>query len=165
MQVSSSLRKVLCAALDADTFAISSARASLDFLQQCSLVIQSTAGDVQGLGRALLSPSDRRTVAVVDRTTDVEQAAQTLVKARLSYGGRSFYAPDLVLVNEFVAEEFVAALVRHVADPMSSIVSEPHVQSQSALRSQSILKETEKAKGARVVVSGTNGSVLDVHSR
>lgn len=53
------------------------------------------------------------TVAVVDRMSDINQAAQALVHARFAYKGRSAYAPDLVLVNEFVMKDFLQAAVRY----------------------------------------------------
>jgi hypothetical protein len=47
----------------------------------------------------------------VDRTADVKIAARELVAARFAFGGSSPYAPDLVLVNEFVKAEFLQAAV------------------------------------------------------
>lgn len=57
----------------------------------------------------LLSPSDSAAIAVVDRTADVGLAASELVQAKLAFDGRSPYAPELVLVNEFVMEGFIQA--------------------------------------------------------
>ncbi|KAF3017262.1 hypothetical protein E8E15_003427 [Penicillium rubens] len=51
-------------------------------------------------------------VAVVDRTADINHAAEALVAARFSFGGRSPYAPDIVLVNEYIKEQFLIALVQ-----------------------------------------------------
>lgn len=57
---------------------------------------------------------------MVDRTADVDEAAKALVSARLSFGGRSPYAPDLVLVNKVIENRFVNAVVlgatRYLAD-------------------------------------------------
>lgn len=53
-----------------------------------------------------------KVVAVVDRSANINQAAEALVTACFSFGGRSPYAPDLVLVNEFIKEPFLMALVQ-----------------------------------------------------
>ncbi|KAF4766679.1 hypothetical protein HAV15_010240 [Penicillium sp. str.  len=53
-----------------------------------------------------------KVVAVVDRTANINHAAEALVAARFSFGGRSPYAPDLVLVNEYIKEPFLMALVQ-----------------------------------------------------
>lgn len=47
---------------------------------------------------------------MIDRTADVKLAARELVAARFAFGGSSPYAPDLVLVNEFVKQEFLQAV-------------------------------------------------------
>lgn len=59
------------------------------------------------------SPSAKhRCVAIVDRSADIEAAAKAITTARFSFGGCSPYAPDLVLVNEFVQKEFFEACSR-----------------------------------------------------
>ncbi|EMC95496.1 hypothetical protein BAUCODRAFT_149457 [Baudoinia panamericana UAMH 10762] len=57
--------------------------------------------------RQLAPETNLRVVAFVDRTADVQQAAHTLLSARTSFGTRSAYAPDLILVNAFVHENFL----------------------------------------------------------
>lgn len=54
-----------------------------------------------------------RCIAIVDRTADIESAAKAIATARFTFGGTSPYAPDLVLVNEFVKKEFFEACSRH----------------------------------------------------
>lgn len=62
--------------------------------------------------RELVSAARARVVAVVDRTADVEAAARAIVRARFGFAGRSPYAPDLVLVNEYVKKDFFEACTR-----------------------------------------------------
>ncbi|RMJ27119.1 Aldehyde dehydrogenase family [Aspergillus sp. HF37] len=50
--------------------------------------------------------------AIVDRTADTTRAAEAIVAARFGFGGRSPYAPDVVLVNEFVKDPFLTALLQ-----------------------------------------------------
>ncbi|KAK3378388.1 Aldehyde/histidinol dehydrogenase [Podospora didyma] len=68
----------------------------------------------------LVSPAKGRAVAVVDRTANIEEAARAIVRARLSFGGTSPYAPDLVLVNEFVKEQFVQSCSRYAMDTLAA---------------------------------------------
>lgn len=49
---------------------------------------------------------------MVDRTADVQHAAEEVVASRLAFGGRSRYAVDIVLVNEFQAEEMTKAVIQ-----------------------------------------------------
>ena len=63
-------------------------------------------------GRHLISLVNATSLAVVDRTADVEEAARLITRARLSFGGSSSYGPDLVLVNEFVKDKFLDACSR-----------------------------------------------------
>lgn len=65
--------------------------------------------------RVLSSPVCRN-IAVVDRTADVKLAAREIVVSRLAFGGFSRYAVDLVLVNEFVEEEFATAVVQQLGN-------------------------------------------------
>ncbi|CAH0054432.1 unnamed protein product [Clonostachys solani] len=59
-----------------------------------------------------LTPS--YTVAIVDRTADLSLAAQALCAARFSFKGKSPYAPDVVIVNEWVLEPFIRACIREI---------------------------------------------------
>lgn len=61
----------------------------------------------------LTSSSTSRCVAIVDRSADIDAAAKAITTARFSFGGSSPYAPDLVLVNEFVKKEFFEACSRY----------------------------------------------------
>ena len=50
---------------------------------------------------------------VCAKPADVEAAAKAITTARFSFGGASPYAPDLVLVNEFVKAPFYEACSRY----------------------------------------------------
>lgn len=166
-QVSSRLRKILPAALDADTIAISEGRPPPDFMNQCLVVVQA---DEEKLpqpvwGKVLRSPSSLRTAAVVDRTSNIEEAARAIASSKLSFCGRSAYSPDLVLVNEFIAEQFLAALVTHVAGPMTRTAPSKNFETKASGKAEKVLRETEKSDGGRIVLSGVKGSIIEVQSR
>lgn len=83
-------------------------------LREVLVVEQGTSPSDEDQKYSILgSLADRKVVAVVDRTADIEQAALALVDARFGFNGRSAYAPDLVLVNEYVQKAFLEALARH----------------------------------------------------
>lgn len=95
-------------------------------------------------------------VAVVDRTADIVRAADALVAARFGFGGRSPYAPDVVLVNEFVREPFLSALV-HAAMafwPNLSLVDAAGVP-------QGARFESGHDEGVRLVSSTRRGNILE----
>jgi hypothetical protein len=166
----STLRRLLCSSLDADTFAISESRPAGDFLQQCTLVLQSQPENHSKARRAYTSPSSLRALAVVDRTAHVDEAAQAVVRARFSRRGSSPYAPDAVLVNEFVLEEFLACLLQHMSPYMAhengSIGdSSKQKQRRQFAESQRILDTAEKSEEMRVVIRGSNGNIISVQNR
>ncbi|KAJ9649320.1 hypothetical protein H2199_000095 [Coniosporium tulheliwenetii] len=143
------LRKLLGAALDVDTFEIAPSRAAdPEFRAQCIEVLQEGSQDVPKYTQ-LVSPSQARVVAVVDRTANLEEAAKALVTARFSFGGKSPYAPDVVLVNEFAKKEFMTAVVKESIDFLTT-------------ENGSVEKGADLA---RIVTSGANGAILDVEKR
>lgn len=165
-QVSAILRKVLPGALDADTFAISDSRPPVDFTRQCTLVIQ-TEEDINHStwSRVLQSPLSGTSVVVIDRTANIIKAAEAVANASFSFRGRSAYAPRAVLVNEFVADEFLSGLVSHVAEPSSrlekeSMTGDGHIGPPRAGRK--IAKEIENNQNSRTLVAGSNGSIIEV---
>ncbi|KAJ5662866.1 hypothetical protein N7507_003597 [Penicillium longicatenatum] len=154
------LRQILPEALDHDTFAIAAQRPDSSFLSKALMVIQ-TESDVPN---GLLSPATARTVAVVDRTGKVAEAAQALVAARFALGGRSPYAPDVVLVNEFVMKPFVESVIQHASKYLAGENGEARQASGSSRRS-GLLDSITKDRSARVLVSGSNWGIVEVQDR
>ncbi|KAK5657297.1 hypothetical protein OQA88_3359 [Cercophora sp. LCS_1] len=91
-----------------------------------------------------------RTVAVVDRSADIENAARVLVKARFAMVG-GVYAPDLVVVNEFVKKRFLEACIKEIE---VSGDDEPSGM-------EGVVKEAEERGQARVF-GGVGGKVVEV---
>ena len=107
---------------------------------------------------------------MVDRTAHVNEAAQAVVRARFSRRGTSPYAPDVVLVNEFVLEEFLACLLQHISPYMAhenGSIGNPSKQKQYRpfAEGQRILDAAEKSEDMRVVVRGSNVNIISVQSR
>ncbi|KAL3294956.1 aldehyde dehydrogenase PutA [Colletotrichum asianum] len=100
--------------LDHDAFVVvSSAVTDTDTLSRCCIVDQSTTSP--NTGTTLSSKPESMTAAVVDRTAKMEDAVDAVCTARFSFGGQSPYAPDLVLVNEWVRDEFVTLCLQRLS--------------------------------------------------
>jgi hypothetical protein len=111
--VDSLLRSTLTRTLDPNTFYISKAISDKSILDAAVVVDQMGNGSTTTLVDQFISSTHARTVAVVDRTADLDAAAKAITTARFSFGGTSPYAPDLVLVNEFVKKDFFEACSKH----------------------------------------------------
>lgn len=114
------LRRCISKALDRDAFAIISSRAPAEFLSHCIVIDQA-----QKLSQAEANSAQRilpstvgQNIALLDRTGDIQLAAREIVASCLAFRGRGRYAIDLVLVNEFVADDLVSAL-SHVLEKQS----------------------------------------------
>jgi len=168
-EIKALLRKLLPQALDDDTFVIVEARPeSAAFLSSCMQVFGAQTNDQVPTANQLISPSTARVIALVDRTADIEIAASALVSARFSFGGRSPYAPDLVLVNEFVMDDFSNAVVEKAAKYFAKRVStNEHASAGGNQRELStrLIEEKMKEDGSVVVVSGAKGSIIQVKKR
>ncbi|KAK3685688.1 Aldehyde/histidinol dehydrogenase [Podospora appendiculata] len=118
-QMDSLLRSLLTKSMDINTFYISTTAIPDRSVLDAALLVDQTGGARPPTTAAsprqqqLVSSTTARVVAVVDRTADIEAAAQAITRARFIFGGTSPYAPDLVLVNEFVKARFFEACLRH----------------------------------------------------
>lgn len=154
-------------ALDPDIVEVAQGKVEdAEFLATCLRVVQ--IGDLSErplAGSILFSPSQALVVGVVDRTADLEDAAKALVGARMGFGGSSPYAPDVVLVNEFVKKDFLNAVVRH---SIRFLTEENGVVGQSKEKRGRLPQKQEpytSEDGIRVVTSGSNGAILAVEDR
>ncbi|KAJ4388997.1 hypothetical protein N0V93_006459 [Gnomoniopsis smithogilvyi] len=110
LQTDTILRALLTQALDVNTFAILKGSGEDLEIEGLNLVDQT---DQTSSSNHLKSSTKSRCVAIVDRSADIDAAAKAITTARFSFGGDSPYAPDLVLVNEFVKQEFFEACSRY----------------------------------------------------
>ncbi|EKV04280.1 PutA family dehydrogenase, putative [Penicillium digitatum] len=96
-----------------------------------------------------------KVVAVVDRTANINKAAEALVAAGFSFGGQSPYAPDLVLVNEYIKEPFLMALVQ------ASVSFSPSASAIEGDDSRSEKTDQDEKGGLRVVSSLGRGKIME----
>ncbi|KAB8221949.1 Aldehyde/histidinol dehydrogenase [Aspergillus novoparasiticus] len=161
-RVTALLRGVLTAALDSDTFAISESRPDAEFLSTTRVLNQQSP---DRLAPSILeSPNTLRTVAVVDRTANLQEAAIDLVLARFAFNGSSPYAPDVVLVNQFSMQPFVELVIKHVAKHVGSDNRGSNSLPKRP-RQSSVLDQIGSEKGAKVIVSGTGWGVALIQDR
>jgi len=174
-QVGAILRTMLPKALDADTFAISDSRPPASALDECVVVLQQQDGLQQEQRQnnthsptsppQLVSLSDRQSLAVVDRSADIDQAARSLVGSRLSFDGKSPYAPKVVLVNEYVAEQFIADVIQHVAKSMTSRQPRIPKPERKSSKTEKSFSKIAEAESTTIAYSGPFLTVLDVADR
>ncbi|KAH8891372.1 ALDH-like protein [Thozetella sp. PMI_491] len=147
LQTDSVLRATLSSALDVNTFYISKNVTDSSILERAVLVDQT--GAIPS-GTRVLSSSRARAVAVVDRSADLEAAAKAITTARFSFGGTSPFAPDLVLVNEFVKKDFFEACSRYAT---LAFARESTVKKVSANQSENTKRAVSEAEAKRQVSS------------
>ena len=100
----------------------------------------------------------------MDRTADLKLAARELVAARFAFGGSSPYAPDLVLVNEFVKQEFLQAVGEETRRLSDSKQQGEKVKAKGKV-SEKIEKFRKGDSKVEVVLEEAGVVVLDLHAR
>jgi hypothetical protein len=157
------ISRLIAEALDDDIFDISTANVNESDAGFPTLFILQDGPDEHRYTHQLVSLPQSRVVAIIERDADIGLAAKALVTARFSCGGKSPYAPDLILVNEWVKEKFLEAVMQECVATMaqdSDVASKRNIQdSLGSLQSQ--IKSGE----ARIVLSGSNGVVVDISKR
>jgi hypothetical protein len=159
LKVDQILGDLLTKSLDQDTFTISSKRLNLKEYPQYIFVDQTSTSQFQyNKTNELLSSTSARSVAIVDRTADIEIAAQAIINARFSFQGQSPYAPDLVIVNEFVKKDFFAACTRYLSQSFGSRSVPKYAASLSADQTRKAIKNAEEQ--AQLTTFGSNNFMM-----
>lgn len=161
------LRKLLTEALESDTFLVISSDPPSESLSACVQVLQEKHIS-QPTYSQLVSPQ-RKVVAIVDRTADLAAAAEQLVTARFAFGGTSPYAPDVVLVNEFLKKDFLELVLKHSFRFLagSGAVSNGSIHPKESQKSSRVAGafqtlSTGKAWKLNVITQGDNGAVVEL---
>ncbi|KAL6705851.1 hypothetical protein ACN47E_006311 [Coniothyrium glycines] len=161
------LRKILPEALESDTFAVISSNASAESLSGSFQVLQETQVS-QPASFQLVSPSTK-VIAIIDRTANIAAAAEQLVTARFAFGGSSPYAPDVVLVNEFIKKDFLEQVLKHSIRFLAgsggiangSTTARDTKKSSPVASSISSLSSS-KSWRVNVITQGDNGAIVEL---
>ena len=137
------LRQALTKALDVNTFYASKTTTDQSILDGAILVDQTSNGPPSTPTNQLLSSSHTRCVALVDRSANIDDAARAITTARFSFGGTSPYAPDLVLVNEFVKKDFFEACSRYATLSFAKDSSVKRASGSRSVDTQKVIKDAE----------------------
>lgn len=161
------LGKVLTEALQPDIFSTVASTPNPESLQECLQVLQDYQAEETTVTQLQLASSiSRRTMAVVDRSADLACAARDIVRARFAFGSNSPYAPDVVLVNEFVAKEFMDLVLR-AAIPY--VTSGPHdkgpMKSQEDAQVNEALNSLKSNKDwrANIITKGDTAAIIELN--
>ncbi|KAL1608343.1 hypothetical protein SLS60_003284 [Paraconiothyrium brasiliense] len=157
------LRSLLPKALQPDVFHIIATSPSEEASANLLSVLENTR-----VGRpsySQLVSSCGSVIAVVDRTADLSSAAEALVAARFSFGGSSPYAPDLVLVNEFVERDFIEQVLRYAirylvtTTPNGSLNSTSQPKERTTTAALATLAENKDWQ-TDIITQGSTGAVI-----
>jgi aldehyde dehydrogenase (NAD+) len=164
------LQRALASCLDTDIFATASSKPTdSTFLASCVQVRQDVSQE-DARSFNVLSPSHAAVIGIVDRTANLEEAAEALLTARFSFGGKSPYAPDLVLVNEFVKKDFLNAVIRRSIDFMigrngNGVLDEKTPNGRRTQETSPPRYELSSKSGIDVITSGSSGTIAEIIDR
>jgi aldehyde dehydrogenase (NAD+) len=138
------------------------------FLASCVQVLQTGSKETLS-SKTVLSSSEAPVIGIVDRSANLEDAAEALLTARFSFGGNSPYAPDVVLVNEFVKKEFLNAVIRKSINFLTGrneneILDENNTRGRRP-QDTSFQDRVTSLKGVKVITSGSNSTIVEVTER
>jgi len=158
------LKSLLPKALDCDTFYASNTSLKKASGLESAFVVDQTSDSLIPTLNQLPSSSSRRAIAVVDRAADIELAAKAIVTARFSFRGTSAYSPDLVIVNEFVKDEFIEACSRYAGKLLGPGSKVKKAQNNGDIATKKALKEAEE-KGEISMFGSSSFKIVDIHER
>jgi len=165
LEVEKILRNIVQQNMDKDAFVIVEQRPAEEAFFTEHVIVVSADSDQEvhshGPAELLRSPSSRA-IAVVDRSADISQAAKEIVQARFRFRGKSLYAPDLVLVNDFALKEFCQAAVQYLTQDLSSVMDSSGV---SNPQTRGVSQKGLHAENATTLVSGANGAIQLLKTR
>jgi hypothetical protein len=169
------LKGIIKGALDHDSFAaVSTPVQDEDVLAMAVQVSQngsSAQNNTTATANVIESSPSLPTVAIVDRSADLDKTAQALVRARFAFGGRSPYGPDIVLVNEFTKKDLLTALVRATISAADAVDDRRSGKEKPASRGGGGVEATIQGlrsnlkSGLRIVTESAVGAVVDMQNR
>jgi acyl-CoA reductase-like NAD-dependent aldehyde dehydrogenase len=161
---SSILRRCFAEALDRQAFRIVNSRLTDEILRHCYMIDQAGSTSSTHVSRTLLSEPAAWTAVMVDRTANLELAAKEIIAAKSFGASQSPYAPNCILVNEFVEAEFTRLLLKHLPGTASSHTNgSAYTSNHNDGITQS--KATKYAKASNVVLTTSSYKIIKVAQR
>lgn len=157
------LLDILPKALDRDTFHIITDKIGEQYKDHINLLVDQDTSEISSPAKGLQSPPQGRTVCFLDRTGDVELAAKTITSSRTLPDFSSPYSPDLVLVNEYLKENFIARCLDFATQVEPSCPSK--AASSDDLEFQKILKQTEARGEVAIHKRNNDFSIIELKIR
>lgn len=158
---------IISKALDHDIFLATNTEVTeTDLGHRCLSVCQ--IGPASGIAsRARIeSDSELRVVAIVERDADLKAAAKSLVAARFALRGKSPYAPDVVLVNEWARELFLGAILQEVVvQSARTAQSEKGSKSHGKADTGGFAEKARAEASVNVLSTGASGTVVYFEDR
>lgn len=155
------LQDIFAQALQSDTFQVVESRPDAELLARCFCVLQ--ASRLNSPTQTQLTAPTGRVFAVVDRTANLAEAAESIVTARFAFGGQSPYAPDLVLVNEFVKDDFVEQILQKTDLLMAKNLSSKQSRESDLEKAVKLLGK-HKHWQSTVISRKQQGAIVDLKS-
>lgn len=158
------LRQLVLQNMDQDSFTILKERPTRDVFFGDQVLISCSAQDTDfpsSRSTRMLESPFSRAVAVVDRSADIDLAASQIIRARTSFCGRSPYAPDVVLVNEFAIKQFCQAAVHCLSQNLSA---EPFSNA-NRVHEQQVVEQDSRGANLITLSIGARGSIKLLRSR
>ncbi|KAF4424737.1 Aldehyde dehydrogenase family 3 member B1, partial [Fusarium austroafricanum] len=150
---------VIAKSLDRDIFTVSNQEVTAEDINLTHIRVSQNGSDSPVLKDHLVSDPEAPVVAFVERDANIQAAAKALVSARFSLQGKAPYAPDVVLVNEWVKKDLLRALVQQSTEFLAN------APNKSKGPKSALLRDAEKDDSVHVALSGSNGVILDVENR
>lgn len=151
-------------ALDMDTFQLSISNYKDLRSLLSALVVDQTSISSAPTTNQLASIPSARTIVFVDRTADIDRAAESVVKARFSFQGTSPYSPDLVIVNDFVKSEFLDACASYTSKLFSTDLGTKQVETNDVVATKDAVKRA-KELGHISLLGSSNFVIVDLHQK
>lgn len=140
--------------LDSEIYALVKKKVAND-IPYDTLVVDQT-GELETVN-CLTSRPQIRSIAVVDRTADVQLAAKHIVASYAAFHGRSPHSPDLVLVNEWIKKDFIDACIRFSSESVTK--TKPPTGDW-----RNVVADAERNQQVSLIGT-TSLTILDIHNR
>lgn len=150
--------------MDKDTFAVIDSRPPETELSRYTILDGRSGPSTFSNTVTTISAPPSKSLAIVDRTSQISDAAREVVRASFSFNGKSPYSPKVVLVNEFALKEFCSAAARYAAEQVGSYLPNGAVKRPRSEPGSDLQKEIQRSNST-TLFSGARGSIVLVQDR